>query len=254
MTLSTFTYAKLAKSHGITEFSNKIIEWKATCSKPHLHERGWSSTKKQISQCRNLHQDLHKTATSLIHRMNFRAAPFISELGEQRLHTDALYTQDKSSIMNISIYTYWKLAEPWQFKQSYRTPHRKHWSTVRISERLRDCTTSFCRKTLLLDPRSSKLETRSSCLETRSSGSRNSKCSSFEMRGSSLELRWLSVNLPLSGTVYLWAHRKLEHPKVYFKYTLNMLIGVLENQLADRLYQKYTFICLSTWSQFYLTN
>ena len=37
------------------------------------------------------------------------------------------------------------------------------------------------------------------------------------------------------------------------KYTLNMLIGVLENQLlADRLYEKYTFIVLSTWSQFYL--
>ena len=30
---------------------------------------------------------------------------------------------------------------------SYRTPHRKHWSTVRISERLRDCTTSLFRKT-----------------------------------------------------------------------------------------------------------
>ena len=121
MTLTTFTYAKLAKSHGIAEFSNKIIEWKATCSKPHLHERGWSSTKKQISQCRNLHQDLHKTATSLIRRMNFQIAPFIPELGEQRLHTDALYTQDKSSIMNISIYTYWKLAEPWQFKQLQNT-------------------------------------------------------------------------------------------------------------------------------------
>ena len=121
MTLWTFTYAKLVKSHGIAEFSNKLIKWKATCSKPHLDERGWSSTKKQISQCRNLHQDLHKTVTSLIHRMNFRAAPFISELGEQRLHTDALYTQNKSSIMNISIYTYWKLAEPWQFKQLQNT-------------------------------------------------------------------------------------------------------------------------------------
>ena len=51
---------------------------------------------------------------------------------------------------------------------------------------------------------------------------------------------------------YTTTHLKLEHPKVYFKYTLNMLIGVLENQLADRLYEKYTFIVLSTWSQFYL--
>ena len=31
-----------------------------------------------------------------------------------------------------------------------------------------------------------------------------------------------------------------------------MLIGVLENQLADRLYEKHTFTCLSAWSQFYL--
>ena len=31
-----------------------------------------------------------------------------------------------------------------------------------------------------------------------------------------------------------------------------MLIGVLENQLADRLHEKYTFVVLSTWSQFYL--
>ena len=31
-----------------------------------------------------------------------------------------------------------------------------------------------------------------------------------------------------------------------------MLIGVLENQSADGLYEKYTFIVLSAWSQFYL--
>ena len=105
MTLSTFTYiyATCAKSHGTAECSNLIIEWKATCSKPHLHEGGLSSTKKQSSQSRNLHQDLHKTST----------APFISERGEQRLHTDTLYTQEKPLKMNISIYTYWKLAEPW---------------------------------------------------------------------------------------------------------------------------------------------
>ena len=146
----------------------------------------------QISQCRNLHQDLHTTAISLIHRMNFRAAPFISELGEQRLHTDALYTQDKSSIMNISIYTYWKLAEPWQFKQSYRTPHRKHWSTVRISERLRDCSTSFFRKTLLLDPRSLIIEARDSILALETLSVQASRC---ENRVSSFD-DWVST--------YLW--------------------------------------------------
>ena len=31
-----------------------------------------------------------------------------------------------------------------------------------------------------------------------------------------------------------------------------MLIGVLENQSADGLYEKYTFMVLSAWSQFYL--
>ena len=31
-----------------------------------------------------------------------------------------------------------------------------------------------------------------------------------------------------------------------------MFIGVLENQLVNRLYEKYTFLCLSAWSQFYL--
>ena len=48
---------------------------------------------------------------------------------------------------------------------SYRTPHCKHRSMVRISEWLRDCTTLFS----FLDPRSSKLKTRSSRLETQSS-------------------------------------------------------------------------------------
>ena len=33
----------------------------------------------------------------------------------------------------------------------------------------------------------------------------------------------------------------MEHPEVYFKYTLNMLIDVLKNQLANRLYEKCTF-------------
>ena len=48
MTLSTlFTYANRATSHGIAKFSNKIIEWKATCPKPPLHVRSWSLTNKE---------------------------------------------------------------------------------------------------------------------------------------------------------------------------------------------------------------
>ena len=79
---------------------------------------------------------------------------------------------------------------------SYRTPHRKHWSTVRISEWLRDCTTSFFRKTQLLG--TSILETRDSILASRDSilASWNSKRLSFETRGSSLELR---------VSTYFWA-------------------------------------------------
>ena len=183
MTLSTFTYAKHPKSYGIAKFSNKIIKWKATCSKQHLHEKGWSSTKKQISQCRNLHQDLHKTATSLIHRINCQAAPFISEHSEQRLHTDTLYMQDKSSKMKILIYTYWKLDEPWQFKQLQNT----------APQGLIDGANIWMATWLYNIVLSENLASRSSIVT-----SLNSKRSSFKTRGSSLELWWSSL-------MYLWA-------------------------------------------------
>ena len=69
----------------------------------------------------------------------------------------------------------------------------------------------------------------------------------------SVEYTWsILVSVLQVYSKYTTIHLKLEHPKVYFKYTLNMLIGVLENQLAARLYEKYTFICLATWSKFYL--
>ena len=75
---------------------------------------------------------------------------------------------------------------------SYRTPHCKHRSMVRISEQLRDCTTLFS----FLDPRSSIIETQDSIL-----ASRNSKRSSLDTQGSSYEFQGSSVNLLLSGTV-----------------------------------------------------
>ena len=73
---SLFTYAKRATSHGIAEISNKIIVWKATCPKPPLRKKLKLDNQANLT---TLHQDLHKTVTSLIHRMNCRAAPFIYE-------------------------------------------------------------------------------------------------------------------------------------------------------------------------------
>ena len=51
-----------------------------------------------------------------------------------------------------------------------RTLHRKHWSSVRISGRLRDCTTSFPPENRIIaaKPCFSELESRSSRLETQS--------------------------------------------------------------------------------------
>ena len=66
---------------------------------------------------------------------------------EQRLHT--LYMQDKSSKPKILIYTYWKVAEA-DNSNSYRTPHHKRWSTVWISEQLRDSSTLLFQKTRVI--------------------------------------------------------------------------------------------------------
>ena len=63
---------------------------------------------------------------------------------------------------------------------SYRKPHCKHLSMVRISEQLRDCTTLFS----FLDPRSLKLKTWSLHLKTRSVQAlrRKDQAMSFEVQ------------------------------------------------------------------------
>ena len=203
MTLSTlFTNAKRATSHGIAKFSNKIIEWKATCPKPPLHVRSWSLTNKQIEQLkhRNLHQDLHKTATSLIDRMNCRAIRLfvkISEHGKQRLHM--LYMQDKSSKMKILIYTYWKLAKPRQFKQLQNTTSQTliDGANIWMATWLYNIVLSENLASWILDPRSSKLETRSLRLETRSW-----HLETRSIRASRHEDRVSSFKLPVS--TYFW--------------------------------------------------
>ena len=76
--------------------------------------------------------------------------------------------QDKSLKPKILIYAYWKLAKAGN-SNSYRTLHRKHWSSVWISEWLRDCTTSFFQKTIIsggsLASQNSKVEAWNSRLD-----------------------------------------------------------------------------------------
>ena len=132
--------------------------------------------------------------------MNCRAAPFISEHGEQRLHTDTLYTEYKSPKKNISIYTYWKLAEPLQFKQLQNAAPQalidgaNMWMAMWLYNIV--LSENLASQSSIIEARDSILASRDSIL-----ASRNLKCLSFMTRGSSLELRWSSVNLPLSGTV-----------------------------------------------------
>ena len=76
--------------------------------------------------------------------------------------------QDKSLKPKILIYAYWKLAKAGN-SNSYRTLHCKHWSSVRISEWLHDCATSFFQKTIIsggsLASQNSKVEAWNSRLD-----------------------------------------------------------------------------------------
>ena len=89
--------------------------------------------------------------------------------------------QDKSSKMKISIYTYWKLAKPQQFKQLQNTAPQTLIDGANISTAmwLYNIVLSENLASWILDPWSSNLETRSSRLETRSARI-ESQVSSFE--------------------------------------------------------------------------
>ena len=150
MTLSTlFTYAKCMTSHGITEFSNKIIGWKATCPKPPLHEGSWSLTNKQFNNSNveifinicikprklNSQNELQSSTVHLWKSWNTANKGYI--------HCTCRINLQKSKYRFTLIKS---LPNP-DNSNSYWTLHRKHWSTVQISERLCNCTTSFFRKT-----------------------------------------------------------------------------------------------------------
>ena len=111
--------------------------------------------------------------------------------------------------MKISIYTYWKLAKPRQFKQLQNTAPQALIDSANISTAtwLHVQHRSFG-KPSFLDPWSSIIETQDSILAFRDSilASRNSKHLSFETRGSSFELR-VSTQL-LSGTFELGEEMK----------------------------------------------
>ena len=98
-----------------------------------------------------------------------RSSVKISQHGEQRVHT--LYMQEKSSKMKISIYTYWKLAKPRQFKQWQNTAPQALIDGVNIwtATWLYNIVLSENLASWILDPRWAKRETQSSRLETRSS-------------------------------------------------------------------------------------
>ena len=130
-------------------------------------------------------------------KTSHRSSVKISEHGKQRLHT--LYMQDKSSKMKISIYTYWKLAKPRQFKQLQNTTLQAliDGANIWMATWLYNIVLSQNLASWILDPWSSKLETRSLPLETRSS-----HLKTWSIRASRHEDRVSSFKLPVS--TYFW--------------------------------------------------
>ena len=131
--------------------------------------------------CVDLHTYIESKATC---PKPHRSSVKISEHGGQRLHT--LYMQDKSSKMKISIYSHWKLAEPWQFRQLQNTAPQALIDGAKIwtAKWLYNIVLSENLASWILDPWSSKLETRSSHLETRNvwASRREDRVSSFELQ------------------------------------------------------------------------
>ena len=154
--------------------------------------------------------------------------------------------QGKSSKMKISIYTYWKLAEPRQLKQLQNTAPQALIDGANIWT-ASDCTTSIFRKTSLLG--SSILNHRNSRLDPHVSrlDPRISKHSSFETRGSSLEFQASSVNLLLSGTVSV-SSVKMANDKARLTITA-VQIGLYQftTCLESRMIHSDQPLLLTTW-------
>ena len=128
-----------------------------------------------------------------------RSSVKISQHGEQRVHT--LYMQEKSSKMKISIYTYWKLAKPRQFKQLQNTTSQAliDGANIWMATWLYTIVLTQNLASWILDPRSSKLETWSLRLETRSS---HFTLEAFKLRDTSIEARVSSFQCRLTFEWY----------------------------------------------------
>ena len=166
-----------------------------------------------------------------------RSSVKISEHGKQRLHT--LYMQDKSSKMKILIYTYWKLDKP-DNSNSYRTPHRKHWSTVRISEWLHDCTTLFFQKTWLLG--SSILNHRNSRLDPCVSrlDPRISKLKAVALRDTRIESQVSSFEYRLTFEQYCIFSRFKEPGSLQFSLEHRIVWGLGTTQNSPKIHMNYS--------------
>ena len=171
-----------------------------------------------------------KCATSLIHRMNCRAAPFICEnlatwgaKGTYTVHAGEIFENE-----NIDLHLLKACQTPTiQTVTEHRTASTEYLNGyVTVQHR------SF-RKPSFLDPRSSISETRVSILASRDSilASQNLKQSSFEMRGSSLEFPASSVNLLLSGTGQISVQRKWKRKEIFAVGLVNSVLNLPDGQV-----------------------
>ena len=138
--------------------------------------------------------------------------------------------------INLRKWKYWftlieSLPNP-DNSNSYRTPHRKHWSTVRISEWLHDCTTSFFWKTwllgsLILDHRNSRLDPRISKLEA------------FELRDTRIESRVSNLECRLTFERYSIFYRFKEPGSLQFSLEHRIVWGLGTTQNSPKIHMNY---------------
>ena len=171
-----------------------------------------------------------KCATSLIHRMNCRAAPFICEnlgtwgaKGTYTVHAGEIFENE-----NIDLH----LLKACQTPTIQTVTEHRTASTEYLNGYVTVQHCSF-RKPSFLDPRSSISETRVSILASQDSilASQNLKQSSFEMRGSSLEFPASSVNLLLSGTGQISVQRKWKRKEIFAVGLVNSVLNLPDGQV-----------------------
>ena len=122
---------------------------------------------------------------------------------------------------------------------SYRTPHRKHWSTVRISEWLHDCTTLFFQKTWLLG--SSILNHRNSRLDPCVSrlDPRISKLKAVALRDTRIESQVSSFEYRLTFEQYCIFSRFKEPGSLQFSLEHRIVWGLGTTQNSPKIHMNY---------------